>query len=311
MSLAVLCPGQGGQHPALFDLFEATPAIASARRGVRAAAGFDPLDLVRDASAASRLFDNAIAQPLICAAQWTTWATIGPPLSALGIAPTLFAGYSVGELAAYGCAGALPLADLLSLSVQRAGRMDAGSRPGDGLAAVRGWPRTAVDAGSRAHGVHVAIVNGDDHFIVGGTGADLDAFTDAASIAGAAVQRLAVGVAAHTPLLADAATAFAGDLAEAGWVRNAVPVVAGIDGSLVRTPASAVDVLARQVSHTIDWSACMDAVRERGATVCLELGPGAALARMFRERHPDVATRSVADFRSIDAVVDWVERSLG
>ena len=45
-----------------------------------------------------------------------------------------------------------------------------------------------------------------------------------------------------------------------------------------------------------------------GVTIALELGPGAALSRMLRGRHPQIACRSVAEFRSIDGVLKWLER---
>jgi [acyl-carrier-protein] S-malonyltransferase len=62
------------------------------------------------------------------------------------------------------------------------------------------------------------------------------------------------------------------------------------------------------LAETIEWSACMDAAVESGVTVALELGPGAALSRMFRSRHPEIACRSVSEFRSLDGIVSWLER---
>jgi [acyl-carrier-protein] S-malonyltransferase len=52
----------------------------------------------------------------------------------------------------------------------------------------------------------------------------------------------------------------------------------------------------------------MDATAEAGMTVALELGPGAALARMLQARHPQIACRSVADFRTLDGIVAWLGR---
>lgn len=313
MTFAVLCPGQGGQHAGLFDLLSTTPGFTSdldaALTRVRDIAGFDPRDVAGDARHPARLFDNAVAQPSICAVQSMTWSVLRPRLAAAGIAPRLFAGYSVGELAAYGCAGALAFDDLVTLAVRRAASMDAAARPGDGLVAVRGAFRADVDAACAVTGVHVAIVNGEDQFIVGGRAAGLASFASALVARGVTMQRLAVAVASHTLLLADAAAAFADDLSAARWMPGFVPVVAGIDGALVHAPSQAVDVLARQVARTVQWATCMDAVRERGVTVALEVGPGGALARLLAERHRDIAVRSVSDFRSIDAVVDWVVRA--
>jgi [acyl-carrier-protein] S-malonyltransferase len=54
----------------------------------------------------------------------------------------------------------------------------------------------------------------------------------------------------------------------------------------------------------------MDACVERGVTVALELGPGAALSRMLRERHPQLQCRSLADFRSLAGALAWLRRQL-
>ncbi|MFO1357522.1 MAG: ACP S-malonyltransferase, partial [Plasticicumulans sp.] len=73
----------------------------------------------------------------------------------------------------------------------------------------------------------------------------------------------------------------------------------------------ALRTLPAQIAQTVDWAACTDALVERGCTVLLELGPGSGLSRMARDRHPELAARSVADFRSLDGAAGWVARMLG
>ena len=53
----------------------------------------------------------------------------------------IVAGYSVGEVAAWGVAGLLGATDTLDLVARRAEAMDAASPPGDGLLFVRGLSR--------------------------------------------------------------------------------------------------------------------------------------------------------------------------
>jgi len=66
--------------------------------------------------------------------------------------------------------------------------------------------------------------------------------------------------------------------------------------------------LPRQIAEPILWRECMDACLEAGVTVALELGPGAALARMLQARHPHIACRSVSEFRSLDGIHSWLGR---
>ena len=54
----------------------------------------------------------------------------------------------------------------------------------------------------------------------------------------------------------------------------------------------------------------MDTIVERGIRVVLEIGPGAALAKMLQVRHPEITVRSVAQFRSMQGVATWLARQL-
>jgi len=54
----------------------------------------------------------------------------------------------------------------------------------------------------------------------------------------------------------------------------------------------------------------MDAAAEAGITVALELGPGAALARMLQSRNPNIACRSATEFRSLDGIRSWLGKQL-
>jgi [acyl-carrier-protein] S-malonyltransferase len=298
VKLAILCPGQGGQHPAMLDpLLEAeAPRVLLA---ACARSGFDPLAAARS----GEIFTNRVAQPLICAYQLACWAELHAALPR----PALFAGYSLGELAAYGCAGALDARAVIELARARAELMDAGA-PHTGLLALRGLDQAQVESLCRRHGATVAIVNDVDRYVVGGALAALAAL---AQEAGAAEARmLPVGVAAHTPLLAQAGERFRAMLAQSALGAPATPVLAGASAALVRDRASAIDALARQIGTTILWSACLDAAYELGCRVFLELGPSDALSRMVRERFDGAAARSVADFRQPLRAAEWVRRAL-
>uniref|UniRef100_UPI002897B0CC acyltransferase domain-containing protein n=1 Tax=Stenotrophomonas indicatrix TaxID=2045451 RepID=UPI002897B0CC len=201
MSLALLCPGQGAQHPAMFDRVR---GIAAARAVLDAAGDVLGRDVFAAASDDDR-FDNAQAQPLLCAASIAQWHVLRDTLPS----PILLAGYSVGELAAHAIAGSFDATTCLSLSAQRARFMDAASPVDAGMQAVLGLDRQTVQTLCEIHGTHVAIANGTDHFIVGGTLPALRALAAAAHAQGAEVRVLPVHVPAHTPLLSAAVTPFA------------------------------------------------------------------------------------------------------
>ncbi|MBB6367300.1 [acyl-carrier-protein] S-malonyltransferase [Xanthomonas sacchari] len=301
MSLALLCPGQGAQHPAMFDHSVGVPAAESVLAAAAQVLGADPRALAGD----DARYDNAIAQPLVCAAVLANAAALLPQLSA----PALLLGYSIGELAAHALAGGLEANACLALAVQRAQRMDAASRNGDGLIAVQGLLREQAEALCAQTGLHLAIVNGGDHLILGGHADALAHGEWQARAQRARVKRLPVSVAAHTPLLASAAQAFAADLRAAPLAAPRAAVLAGIDGHRIGDRDDAVGALSAQLATTLDWAGTLRQAAERGVRVFLELGPGGALARIAREVLPECQARSVEEFGSLAAAAAWVRQA--
>ncbi|MES2257544.1 MAG: acyltransferase domain-containing protein [Pseudomonadota bacterium] len=292
--LLILCPGQGGQHAGMFDL---------ARTDAGAAALLDRLALD------GPLFENRSAQPLIVASTLAMWQAIRN----FAPEPALVAGYSIGELAAYGVAGALDATDAVALAGMRAELMDdcRAVHPGQVMLAVSGLALAQAAALIAQDGFYVAIETGEDSCIAGGLLAHAGAASARLSSAGGHVTRLPVDVASHTPYMAQAVPAFA-DMLRASPLRAPfTPVLSGIGAVRIERRESAVEHLSRQLGEKIVWRDCMQACAEAGITVALELGPGAALSRMLQARHPDIACRSVADFRSLAGIRAWLERQCG
>jgi [acyl-carrier-protein] S-malonyltransferase len=222
------------------------------------------------------------------------------------------AGYSIGELAAYGVAGALDPRDAILLAGERARLMDAcrATGPAQAMIALSGLTVTHAEDMLQPFGFHVAIITGEDSFVAGGPEERRDALAIRALASGAHATLLPVEIASHTPFMQDAVAPFQALLASQKWQAPALPVLSGISGELIEGPEKAVSHLARQLAETIRWRECMDACAEFGVTVALELGPGAALSRMLQARHPHIACRSVSEFRSLDGVRSWLNRQV-
>jgi [acyl-carrier-protein] S-malonyltransferase len=304
MTLAVLCPGQGAQHPALFDQVGAHAEGARVIDDAAQALGEDPRAWLTQGDA---IYRNAIAQPLICVSQLAQWTVLRGRLPA----PVALAGYSVGELACYGVSGALGTAEIVRLARARATAMDvaAAANPG-GLIGVRGLSRPTLRRLCEATDAFIAIATADDAFVIGGSDAALDRMREECERAGAKLTDLRVGIASHTPLLAAATAQFQTALDGSAFKATPIPVIAGIDAGLVTTRDRAIATLSAQISHTVEWAQCLDALHERACRVFVELGPGCALSRMLRERFDDVEARSVDEFRDVNGVVRWAKSRL-
>ncbi|MDW7601630.1 malonate decarboxylase subunit epsilon, partial [Stenotrophomonas maltophilia] len=198
----------------------------------------------------------------------------------------------------------------LALAAQRAQLMDGASPADAGLQAVLGLERHVLQPLCDLHGAHMAIANGQDHFIVGGTHASLLRLADAAQAQGADIRPLPVNVPAHTPLLAAAVAPFAAALDASPLQAPRLPLLAGIDARPVRDRAMAVHTLSAQLAQTIEWAQVMRQAFERGARVFLQLGPGNALARMVAPAYPCCEVRAVEEFQSLEGAAAWVRSAL-
>ena len=308
MTLAILCSGQGPQHPNMFALTGAAPEAANLF--VHAAAllgGRDPRAIVQTALDEA-IHQNRVGQILCILQALAATATLRN-----GWPPRLIiAGYSVGEVAAWSVAGLMDARITLDLVARRAEAMDAAGMSGDGLLFVRGLSRGAVEDLCNRHDAAVAIINPGDAYVLGGTGEALDIMADEGRKMGAArVVRVAVNVASHTFRLAGASVEFRKvldqipmkDMPDVG-----VRLFSGIDGSPVVDVAAGLDKLAKQISHTVQWAACLEGCVEAGASAFLELGPGQSLSEMATNAYPDIPAHSLEDFRTRQGARAWLGR---
>lgn len=308
-ALAVLCSGQGYQGPDMFDLLgdasEAGPVFQRARLALD---GEDPRELVRRA-ASDALHADKIGQVLCCTQAMAAWAVLAAQVPR----PFVVAGYSVGELAAWGVSGLLDYDGVFDLAVQRAAAMDEATTEMAGLVAIRGLRRAALEPICSTHGAYIAIVNGEDQILAGGTRTSLDAVIHDARAAGAThATILPVAIASHTPLLAGASDRFRQALARARLPAEMpadIRLLSGVDGAAIFDVQAGADKLARQIKQTVDWRACMQSCRAAGATKVVEFGPGNALARLMHEFMPSADVHSLSEFHSLSGFEHWLQRA--
>ena len=301
MRLAILFSGQGQQTP---EHFQALQAMASAQTQEQLARQLCEV-WHSTTIQCETLGQNKIAQPFIFALQlqwWQELRSLLPP-------PVCAAGYSLGELAACCSAGAFDIHEGITLAAQRASCMDDCIQTPAGLVAIMGLSLKDIQRITTASNTHLAIINPEQHHVIGGLVPNLQHAEQLAHEQGAArVVRLLVQTPSHTALLQSATPAFARHLAP---YRREAPltfkVLSAMNGRSAMTAAQALDALGDQISHRMDWVACLQAIRERQPDAVLEIGPGRALARMWNAIYPDIPARSVDDFRGPAGVQKWLE----
>jgi len=292
----------------MFDLVMNSPEAEPVFTAAAEALGQDPRRFVREAAPAD-LFSDRAGQILCCAQALAARAALGAAWPTRAV----IAGYSIGELAAWGCAGAVDGPTTLRLAQRRAAAMDAAAPKDSGLAAIVGLLRPTLEPILASNAAFIAIVNDDDNFTVGGSRPALHAVCQEATARGAKrAFVLPVTVPSHTPLLREATEQFRAVLRQASprLPGAAYRLLSGIDGDTVGDIETGIDKLARQISTTIDWAACLESCRSAGAVAALELGPGATLSHMASALFPEGRTRSVEEFRSLAGLQNWLQRAV-
>ena len=299
MGFAIIFSGQGMQHAGMLPWLADDELVEQTRSELGV---IDWRAHLNDAGWASR---NANAQVLLTGLNLAAWTQLSRSLPL----PSAMAGYSVGELASFAAAGVFDVHTALALAGTRAQLMDGcATRAPGGLLAVSGLQESQIERICVESGVAIAIDNDRLAVVLGGTHVALDAAARAAQAAGAHCTRLKVNVASHTPLMQDAAVEFSQALSSMPLRAPRVPLFSNA-ADRIASGAQAACALAGQIAQTVGWSACMDNIHTRQVGCVLEVGPGAALARMWNQRFPDVPARSVDEFRSASAIVDWVMRN--
>ena len=212
--LAFVFPGQGSQSVGMGrDLALESPAAAAVFAAADAALG-EPISALAWDGPADRLDLTEQAQPAILATSIAILEALRERWAREGLAapqPAFAAGHSMGQYSAFVAAGALSLADGVRLVRERGRLMQASGQGRDGaMAALIGLDDARLPelvAAASQHGVFVvANRNAPGQVVVSGERPAIDAGAELARSLGAKrAIVLPVSVAAHSPLMAEAA----------------------------------------------------------------------------------------------------------
>jgi [acyl-carrier-protein] S-malonyltransferase len=297
MAYALVFSGQGGQHAEMFRCLAAPEHTALVDRAVTP----EWRERMHEPGWSTR---NAVAQPLLTALAVTTWQALRVSLPP----PTLVAGYSVGELAAFHAAGVISAEQAVALAHARAAEMDRDAQAtATGLAGWSGLDAHAVDALCGQFDLDVAIRNAPDSVVVGGRCPDLAAASAGAEARGAQVTPLRVDLASHTRWMWGASERFAARLAAEPMHAPGCRLATNL-AMPVCTADQARQALAGQIAATVRWDGCVDAILQARVDAVLEIGAGHALARMLSRCAPQLQVRAVDDFMSLAGLLKWLAR---
>ncbi len=316
--LAFVCPGQGSQTVGMGQaLADTSPAAAAVFAAADRALG-EPISRLAWSGPAEDLDLTENAQPAILAASMAILAAIRERWAAAGVpapAPRFIAGHSMGQYSALVAAGALSLEDGVRLVRQRGRLMQASGQGRDGaMAALIGLDDARlpelVDEAAR-HGVFVvANRNAPGQVVVSGERPAVEAGAELARTLGARrAIVLPVSVAAHSPLMAEAADGMRGALAGIAFSDPEAPLLANADARPIETADACRIELVEHLTAGVDWIRIVERMRTAGITTFVEIGPGRVLTGLIKRIAPDAEVIPADDPGSFDRLLDIANAS--
>ena len=225
-------------------------------------------------------------------------------LTDAGITPAAVAGHSLGEFSGLVAAGGLEPVDAM-LAVQARGQaMSAAAPPATGMAAVLGLSDKAVEEACAASGGQVvpANYNAPGQVVISGTDAGLAMLTPALERAGAKrVIRLAVSAAFHSPLMRQAASTFAGTWSRIELRPLTTAQVFNADAEVHQEPLEIRDLMVRQLTGPVRWTASVLRLAGLGVDTFVEIGPKRTLTALVKKIVPTATVHNVEDLQTLDA----------
>ena len=307
--IAYVFPGQGSQVVGMGRaLAETSPAAAAVFRAADEALG-EPISRIAWDGPEDDLNRTENAQPALLAASIAYLAAVREQWAELEIdapAPAFAAGHSMGQYSALVAAGALDLADAVRLVRERGRQMQASGAGREGrMAAIIGLDDARLSElveQASAHGVFgVANRNSPGQVVVSG---ERRAVEEALAIAKALGARraleLPVSVAAHSPLMAQAADAMRRVLAGISFRDPDPPLVANADAHLITTADACRAELVDHLTTGVDWVGAVEAMQARGIRTYIEIGPGRVLTGLIKRIAVDAEVIALDDPASAD-----------
>lgn len=226
-----------------------------------------------------------------------------------GFKPKMTAGLSLGEYTALSATNRLSFQDGVKIVQKRGSLMsDACNKTQGTMAVVLGLSAEDVEATvakvNLPNDLWAANFNCPGQVVISGTIKGIKAGSDALLAKGAKrVLPLVVHGAFHSGLMKDAEAKLAEFINELKFGKSEAKIAMNVPANFVSSAKEIKNNLIKQVTHPVRWQQCIEAMRDDGADLFVEIGCGTALAgfnKRIEGTAPTISIGKVADLELLD-----------
>ena len=222
----------------------------------------------------------------------------------LGIKPDVTGGLSLGEYAALVASGVMDFEDCAKVVRKRGIYMQDEVPAGQGaMAAVIAMDADKIlEVCNQVDGVvGIANYNCPGQIAISGEKAAVEKASELLKEAGAKrCIPLNVSGPFHSPMLAGAGEKLAKELEQVEIHDIAIPYVTNVTGDFVTDKNDVKELLATQVSNSVKWIQCVEAMLRDGVDTFVEIGPGKTLSSFVKKINKEVTIVNVDKYADLE-----------
>lgn len=310
MKTAFLFSGQGSQYPAMGkELFEAYPEKAKTiLEAADKALDFDLWTIIQNGSA-EELAQTRVSQPAI----FTVSLLALMAAKENGIEYEGVAGHSLGEYAAMVASGILTLEEGYAAIKHRANAMDKAAKANPGaMAAVIGLSAEKVSEicdKIAAEGDYVSAVNFNSpvQTVIAGTKEAIEKASAAAKEAGAKrALPLAVSAAFHSELMKSAAEEFKNAVKDMNFKTPDIKFYSNVIGAELTDFSDMPEIMSKHICSPVRFTDELNAMKNDGFDIFLELGPGKVLTGLVSKTLKDVKAANIENTETLKSALELI-----
>ena len=232
-----------------------------------------------------------------------------------GIQPEIAGGHSLGEYSALVSAGVLDFKDAVMLVHKRGQFMQEAVPVGEGsMAAIIGLDDDKIveicNAVSKDVGeVQAVNFNCPGQTVIAGTAKGVEAAVEQLKSAGAKkAVVLPVSAPFHSTLMTPAAKKLAVELDKVNFNDATFPIAANVNGELETKADVIKQNLITQADHPVKWIDCVNSMKNFGADIFIEVGPGKTLCGFNKRIDRKLVSLNVENIESLQTTIEYFDK---